>query len=75
MRYPELAKGIRHLRRKEVDRIWVKRLKDMEIEEQKKAKLNNLFDNVENLMGSMTWSAEQAMVTMQIPDTDKVILL
>ena len=37
--------------------------------------LDKQIELIKNLMESMKWSAEQAMVAMQIPDADKALLL
>lgn len=39
------------------------------------ARVNNLLEIVKNLMKSIKWTSEQAMVVMQILDKDKGILL
>lgn len=39
------------------------------------ARVNNLLEIVKNLMESMKWTSEQAMIAMQISDKDKGILL
>ena len=39
------------------------------------ARVDNLLEIVKNLMESMKWTSEQAMIAMQISDKDKGILL
>ena len=39
------------------------------------ARVDNLLEIVKNLMESMKWTSEQAMIAMQISDRDKSILL
>ena len=39
------------------------------------ARMNNLLEIVKNLMESMKWTSEQAMIAVQISDKDKGILL
>ena len=39
------------------------------------ARVNNLLEIVKNLMESMKWTSEQAMIAVQISDKDKGILL
>ena len=39
------------------------------------ARLNNLLEIVRNLMESMKWTAEQAMETMKISESDKELLM
>lgn len=39
------------------------------------ARVNNLLEIVRNLMKSMKWTSEKAMIAMQISDKDKGILL
>ena len=71
MYYSELAKGVRHFKEEggrkimceEVEKYGDRRALDKQIE------------LIKNLMESMKWSAEQAMVAMQIPDADKALLL
>ena len=76
MYYPELAKGVRHFKEEEGGRrIMCEAVERYAEQKAEKARLNNLLDNVRNLMESMKWSAEQAMVAMRVSDADKVILL
>ena len=38
-------------------------------------RLDSLVESIKNLMDSMKWSAEQAMVAMKVSEADKAMLL
>jgi len=87
MYYPELAKGVRHFKeeggRERMCEAVEKYAKDYAKEYAEKyaeqraenAMLNSLLESVKNLMDSMKWSAEQAMVAMKVSDADQAMLL
>ncbi len=49
--------------------------KDYAEEYAENARQNSLLESVKNLMDSMKWSAEQAMVAMKVSEADKAMLL
>ena len=49
--------------------------KDYAEEYAENARQNSLLESIKNLMDSMKWSAEQAMVAMKVSEEDKAMLL
>lgn len=72
MYYSELAKGVEHFKEEEVGRKFmceaVEKYGDERVQDER-------LELIKKLMESMKWTAEQAMVAMQISDQDKSILL
>ncbi len=79
MYYPELAKGVRHFKeeggREKMCEAVEKYAKDYAEEYAENARQNSLLESIKNLMDSMKWSAEQAMVAMKVSEADKAMLL
>ncbi len=83
MYYPELAKGIKHFKeeggREKMCEAVEKYAKEYAEEYAKeyadRKMLDKQIEMIKNLMESMKWSAEQAMVAMKVSEADKVILL
>jgi hypothetical protein len=42
--------------------------------EKEKERIDNSFEHIKNLMESMKMTAEQAMIALKIPDTDRAVL-
>ena len=53
------------------DKIMCDALKELMKEDFEKKEQETLLKAIRNLMDSMTWTAEQAMAAMQIPDADR----
>ncbi len=83
MYYPELAKGVKHFKEEggrkrmcEAVEAYAKSYAEKYAEQKaENVRLNSLLESIKNLMESMKWSAEQAMVAMKVSDVDKDILL
>ncbi len=71
MYYPELAKGVKHFK----EEGGRKRMCEAVEKYADRKMLDKQIELIKNLMESMKWSAEQAMVAMQIPDSDKDMIL
>lgn len=76
MYYPELAKGVKHFKEDEGGRKRMCEAVERYAEQKAETvRLNSLLESIKNLMESMKWSAEQAMMAMKVSDADRVILL
>ncbi len=71
MYYPELAKGVKHFK----EEGGRKRMCEAVEKYADRKMLDKQIELIKNLMESMKWSAEQAMAAMQIPDSDKDMIL
>ena len=72
MFYPELAKPVRHFKETEGGQKAMCKAMEDRIE---KERIEVLTKNIENLMDTMRWTAEQAMNALKISDEDKEILV
>ncbi|MDE7428833.1 MAG: PD-(D/E)XK nuclease family transposase [Lachnospiraceae bacterium] len=75
MYYPELAKGVRHFKEEGGRKVMCEAVERYAEQKAENARLDSLLKSIKNLMESMKWSAEQAMVAMKVSDADKAILL
>ena len=71
MYYPELAKGVKHFK----EEGGRERMCEAVEKYADRKMLDKQIELIKNLMESMKWSAEQAMAAMQIPDSDKDMIL
>lgn len=75
MFYQELAKPVRHFKETEGGRSQVCKAMEERIDREKeKERIDNSFEHIKNLMESMKMTAEQAMIALKIPDTDRAVL-
>lgn len=72
MFYPELAKPVRHFKETEGGQKAMCKAMEDRIE---KERINVLAKDIENLMDTMRWTAEQAMSALKVSDEDKEILI
>ena len=72
MFYPELAKPVRHFKETEGGQKAMCKAMEDRIE---KERINVLAKDIENLMDTMRWTAEQAMSALKVSDEDKEVLL
>ena len=72
MFYPELAKPVRHFKETEGGQKAMCKAMEDRIE---KERIEVLTKNIENLMDTMRWTAEQAMSALKVSDEDKEVLL
>ena len=91
MYYPELAKGVKHFKEeggrermceavekyaKDYAKEYAKEYAEKYAEQKAEiVRLDSLVESIKNLMDSMKWSAEQAMVAMKVSEADKAMLL
>ena len=75
MYYPELAKGVKHFKEEGGRERMCEAVEKYAEQKAESARLNSLLESIKNLMDSMKWSAEQAMVAMKVSEADKDMLL
>ena len=75
MYYPELAKGVKHFKEEGGREKMCEAVEKYAEQKEESARLNSLLESIKNLMDSMKWSAEQAMVAMKVSEADKDMLL
>ena len=75
MYYPELAKGVRHFKEEGGRRIMCEAVEKYAEQKAENVRLDSLLESIKNLMESMKWAAEQAMVALKVSDADKAMLL
>lgn len=76
MFYQELAKPVRHFKETEGGRSKVCKAMEERIDREKeKARIDNSFEHIKNLMEAMKMTAEQAMAVLKIPDADRAVLV
>ena len=73
--YPELAKGVRHFKEEGGRERMCEAVEKYAEQKAESVRLNSLLESIKNLMDSMKWSAEQAMVAMKVSEADKDMLL
>lgn len=75
MYYPELAKGVRHFKEEGGRKVMCEAVERYAEQKAENVRLDSLLESIKNLMESMKWSAEQAMVALKVSDADKAMLL
>lgn len=75
MYYPELAKGVKHFKEEGGRERMCEAVEKYAEQKAESVRLNSLLESIKNLMDSMKWSAEQAMVAMKVSEADKDMLL
>ena len=75
MYYPELAKGVKHFKEEGGRERMCESVEKYAKDYAENARLNSLLETIKNLMDSMKWSVEQAMVAMKVSEADKAMLL
>ena len=75
MYYPELAKGVKHFKEEGGRERMCEAVEKYAEQKAESARLNSLLESIKNLMDSMKWSAEQAMVAMKVSEADKDMIL
>ncbi len=76
MIYPILAKQIHYYKETEGGRATMcKAVEELAEKWAEERRLDTIVNDVKNLMETMTWTVEQAMDALRVPDEDKVVLL
>ena len=75
MYYPELAKGVKHFKEEGGRERMCEAVEKYAEQKAESVRLNSLLESIKNLMDSMKWSAEQAMVAMKVSEADKDMIL
>lgn len=75
MFYPELAKQVKYFKETEGGReIMCQVFEELAEKRAEETRIETLFHSIKNLMKSMKWTAEQAMVAMDISENDQILL-
>ena len=75
MYYSELAEGVRHFKEEGGWKRMCEAVERYAEQKAENARLDSLLESIKNLMESLKWSAEQAMVALKVSDADKAMLL
>lgn len=75
MFYPELSKQVKYFKETEGGReIMCQVFEELAEKRAEETRIETLFHSIKNLMKSMKWTAEQAMVAMDISENDQILL-